>query len=78
MEFLYYFLPFVPLVAYIFILVAVFAIKKSSEKQAEFWEYQNGISKAQLELTASIAEKLGVPLKDINGVTSDFGITFEE
>lgn len=76
----------------ILLIVAIFDIKSYTKKQteildqqtkildnqSEMLEYQNKVLIAQLNLLSSIADKAGVPLKDINDVTKDFDIEFEE
>ena len=68
----------------VMLIVAIFTIKDNVikhteilENQSVMIEYQNEVMGAQLELIASIADKAGVPIKDINDVTEKYGITFE-
>ena len=63
---------------------AIFTIRDNSIKQTEILTnqhelivHQNGILLAQLSLLGSMADKAGVPIKDINDVTKDYEIEFE-
>ena len=71
-------------IGYYKLYTAIFIIRDASVKQAEFLKtqqellvHQNGILVAQLSLLASLADKAGVPVKDINEVTTDYEIEFE-
>ena len=66
-------------------MYCVTLIKAEAIKQTEIlkdhtnkMEHHSIVMIAQMELIASIAEKAGVPLNDINEVTKGFGVTFDE
>ena len=84
MEFFYWIILLVAAIAQILLIVAIFTIKDNAVKQtnilveqSKILEYQNKILLANLNLTASIADKQGVPASDINDATLDFGFEFE-
>ena len=69
----------------LYAMYCVTLIKAETEKQTKILEDHTNkmeqhsiIMIAQMELIASIADKAGVPMDDINEVTKDFGVTFTE
>jgi hypothetical protein len=84
---LYFIIGFISFLLGVWITRLIFSVDKFLEyqktqavllsKQLDTMEQHSTIMIAQLELIASIADKAGIPVKDINDVTKDFGIEFE-
>lgn len=58
-------------------IVWLYELRTNSITQTELLVNQNKITTAQLHLLAGIADKLGMPVNDINEVVSDFGVEYE-
>src|SRR5665213_1076284 len=52
-------------------------LSKNADDQTALLEQQNNINTAQLQLLAGMADKLGMPVNDINEVVTEFGIEYE-
>ena len=92
MDLIYFIIWAIAAAVSILLIVAVFTIKDNAKKQTEILEgqtqllenfnamleYQNEAMTTQIHLLASLAEKAGVPITDINEVTKPYDIEFVE